>query len=107
MQYSGGNVLVIWIAVAVPFGILYSSIYGPEAALFCELFTPSVRYTGISFVYQLSGIFAGGITPLIAIGLLAMSDGQPWGVVAYILFAGLISALSAHWIGKTKLAEGM
>lgn len=105
MHYSGGNVLVIWIAIAIPFGILYSSIYGPEAALFCELFSPSVRYTGISFVYQLSGIFASGLTPLVAIALLSMSNGQPWGVVAYILFAGLISTLSARWIGKTQLAE--
>ena len=31
-----------------------------------DLFDPRVRYTGISFVYQFSGIFASGITPIIA-----------------------------------------
>ncbi len=48
--------------VIVPFGILYASVYGPEAALFSELFPARVRYTGISFVYQFSGIFASGLT---------------------------------------------
>jgi|TARA_B110000503_G_scaffold142265_1_gene238504 MHS family shikimate/dehydroshikimate transporter-like MFS transporter len=106
MQHSGGNLLVIWIAVAIPLGVLFASIFGPEAALFCGLFDPSVRYTGISFVYQFSGIFASGITPLIAIALIRMYDGQPWGVVGYVLFAGLVSALSARWIGKTEVAKG-
>jgi len=105
MQNSGGNLLIVWIAIAIPLGVLFASIFGPEAALFCELFDPSVRYTGISFVYQFSGIFASGITPLIAIYLLSMYDGQPWGVVGYVLFTGLISALAARWIGKTQTAE--
>jgi hypothetical protein len=35
-------------------------VYGPEAALFAELFDARVRYSGISFVYQFSGIFASG-----------------------------------------------
>ena len=54
MAHSGGNVLLIWIAIVVPFGILYAAVYGPEAALFCDLFDAKVRYTGISFVYQFS-----------------------------------------------------
>lgn len=57
MTHSGGNVFLIWLAIIVPFGILYASVYGPEAALFCDLFDAKVRYTGISFVYQFSGIF--------------------------------------------------
>src|SRR5690606_16866774 len=60
------NLMVVWLSIVIPFGILYASVYGPEAALFCELFDTDVRYTGISFVYQFSGIFASGITPMIA-----------------------------------------
>ncbi|MDP4836200.1 MAG: MFS transporter [Orrella sp.] len=105
MQHSDGNPLVIWVAVAIPLGVLFASIFGPEAALFCGLFDPPVRYTGISFVYQFSGIFASGITPLIATALIRTYDGQPWGVVGYVLFAGLVSALSARWIGRTQVAK--
>lgn len=102
MSQSGGNVLLIWIAIIVPFGILYSSIYGPEAALFCDLFDARVRYTGISFVYQFSGIFASGITPLIATALLKSGGGQPWQLCMYVLFSGVVSALCAWMIGRSK-----
>ena len=91
----------IWLAMMVPFGILYASVYGPEAALFSELFPARVRYTGISFVYQFSGIFASGLTPIIATALLQYSGAdRPWLVCAYCALSGLISALSAVWIGR-------
>lgn len=100
MTTSGGNVFLVWLAIIVPFGILYASVYGPEAALFCDLFDAKVRYTGISFVYQFSGIFASGITPIIATALLKSGGGAPWQICMYVLFAGAVSALSAWLIGR-------
>ena len=100
MVNSGGNVMLIWLAIIIPFGIFYASIYGPEAALFAELFPTRVRYTGISFVYQFSGIFASGLTPIIAVALLKQSGGTPWTICAYVAFAGVVSAASAWWIGR-------
>lgn len=105
MINSGGSTTLIWLAIIVPFGFLYASVYGPEAALFAELFDAKVRYTGISFVYQVSGIFASGITPLIATALLKANDGKPWMVCAYVVFAGIVSALSAAWIGRRHQAN--
>lgn len=100
MAHSGGNVLLIWIAIVVPFGILYAAVYGPEAALFCDLFDAKVRYTGISFVYQFSGIFASGITPIIATALVKTASGSPWLVCLYVVFAGAVSAWCAWAIGR-------
>jgi MHS family metabolite:H+ symporter-like MFS transporter len=100
MAHSAGEPLTVWLSIVIPFGIFYASVYGPEAALFCDLFDAKVRYTGISFVYQFSGIFASGITPIIATELLAKGGGQPWLICAYVLFAGVVSALSALWIGR-------
>lgn len=94
------NLMVIWLAIVIPFGILYASVYGPEAALFCELFDTDVRYTGISFVYQFSGIFASGITPMIATALLHANGGKPWLVVAYTIAVGIISAISVAMMRK-------
>ena len=87
MLNSQGSVMLVWLAIIVPFGIFYAAVYGPEAALFCELFDAKVRYTGISFVYQFSGIFASGITPIIATALLKSGGGQPWLICLYVLFA--------------------
>ena len=84
------------IAVAVPFGVIYAAVYGPEAALFSELFDTRVRYTGISFVYQFSGIFASGLTPIIATALLPLGGNQPWLICLYVLVVSVISALSVY-----------
>ncbi len=104
MTHSGGNVMLIWLAIVIPLGFLFASIYGPEAALFCDLFDAKVRYTGISFVYQFSGIFASGITPLVATVLLKSGGGEPWQICWYVLFAGVVSALSAALIGRASPA---
>ncbi len=80
-----------WVAIAIPFGIAYAAIYGPEAALFSELFDTRVRYSGISFVYQFSGIFASGLTPIVATALIAVGGGMPWLVAAYVVVVSVIS----------------
>lgn len=100
MTHSEGNVTLVWLSIVVPLGILYAAIYGPEAALFCDLFDAKVRYTGISFVYQFSGIFASGITPMVATALLKTGDGEPWLVCLYVVFAGAVSAFCAWLIGR-------
>ena len=105
MTNSGGNTFVIWLSIIIPFGIFYASVYGPEAALFCDLFDAKVRYTGISFVYQFSGIFASGITPLIATALLKSGGGEPWQICMYVVFSGLVSALCAWLIGRNPSAS--
>ena len=88
--------LLTIIAVAVPFALVYPAVYGPEAALFSELFDTRVRYTGISFVYQFSGIFASGLTPIVATALLPLGGGKPWLICLYILVVSAISALSVY-----------
>lgn len=102
IESQPGNTLLIWLAIVIPFGIFYAMVYGPEAALFADLFDASVRYTGISFVYQFSGIFASGLTPIIATALWKMSGGKWWTVCAYVLFSALVSAWSARAMERAR-----
>ncbi|RYM04752.1 MFS transporter [Sporolactobacillus sp. THM7-7] len=102
MGVSSGNIWIVWLAIIVPFGVFYPIVYGPEAALFSELFDSKVRYTGVSFVYQFSGIFASGITPIIATALIEAGGGSPLLMTLYVLFSGLVSACSVWWISKLK-----
>ena len=101
MSNAGGSSLLITIAIVIPFSIVYGAVYGPEAALFSELFDTHVRYSGISFIYQFSGIFASGLTPIIATALLKQNDGQPWLVATYMLIVGVISAVSVWALRET------
>lgn len=97
---STGNPVLVVLGIVLPFGIVYPICYGPEAALFADLFDPSVRYTGVSFVYQFSGIFASGITPMIATWLLTRNNNDPFWLCAYVVFAGMVSMVCAILIGR-------
>jgi MFS transporter, MHS family, shikimate and dehydroshikimate transport protein len=100
MMQSGG-VLLAGAAIVLALGVLYAPVYGPEAALFCELFDTRVRYSGISVVYQVSGIVSSSITPLIATTLLHSGSDQPWLIASYMLVIGLISATSTYFMRRT------
>jgi hypothetical protein len=55
------------ITLAVVIGqLLNAMMYGPQAALFAELFTTRVRYSGASLGYQLGSVFGGALAPIIA-----------------------------------------
>ena len=57
--------LAITMAIAVEM-LLLSLMYGPQAALFAELFPVEVRYSGASLGYQVGSVFGGGFAPIIA-----------------------------------------
>jgi len=102
---GSGNIMLVALALIVPFGILYAICYGPEAALFSDLFNVRVRYTGISFVYQFSGIFSSGITPIIATYLLSRGNGSPSLLCAYVVFAAVVSMLCSLAIKPVETQE--
>ena len=94
---------VWWVSLAVilPLGVVYAFVYGPEASMFCELFDTRVRYTGISVVYQVSGIVSSSITPLVAATLLEYGGHKPWWIAAYVLTVGCLSAACAAAMKRT------
>ena len=96
-----GALMLAGAAIVLALGVLYAPVYGPEAALFCELFDTRVRYSGISVVYQVSGIVSSSITPLIATTLLHANDNQPWYIASYVLLIGVISAISTYFMRRT------
>ncbi len=63
------NPVVIFIAVAISL-VPVMTLYGPEAALIAESFSPRLRYSGSSLGYQLASIIAGGPSPIIADGVV-------------------------------------
>jgi len=93
-----GNAVLATLAIVVPFGVVYAAVYGPMAAMFSELFSTRVRYTGVSFVYQFSGIFASGLTPLIAAALLHLGDNHPWLIAGYMVLVAIISLISVSFL---------
>jgi MFS family permease len=80
---------VIFFAIVVSF-IPHDMMYGPQAALIAECFSPRLRYSGSALGFHLSSVIAGGPAPIIATALFA-SSGSGYSVAIYIAVCAAIS----------------
>jgi metabolite-proton symporter len=74
--------------------IPHDMMYGPQAALIAEAFTPRLRYSGASLGYQLASIIAGGPAPLIATALFAHYQ-SGFAIAVYIALCAVVSLVAA------------
>ncbi|HXP06725.1 MAG TPA: MFS transporter [Stellaceae bacterium] len=80
-----------WIFVAIVLSFIpHDMMYGPQAALIAECFSPRLRYSGSSLGFHLASVIAGGPAPLIATALLA-STGSGYSVAIYIAVCAVVS----------------
>lgn len=114
----GGSLSLIWaivyfpllntgsfmiILLAVIFGLVVQALmYGPEGALFGELFPTRARYSGISAAYQIGSILGGSLAPIIATFLWSTFDS--WIPIAVYIFAllGFSIFTMVVGIGETR-----
>jgi len=87
-----GSFWGILVALTVGQGFL-SLMYGPQAALFGELFPVEIRYSGASLGYQIGAIFGGAFAPLIAASLLA-ATGSSMAIGVYMSLMCVITFVS-------------
>jgi len=92
----------IFVALVAGLGLVYGVVYGPLAAWWSELFDTRYRYTALSSLYQISGIVASGLTPLIAAWLVTLGDGTLWWVATYNVAVATISLISARLLPETR-----
>ncbi|MEV7663615.1 MFS transporter [Paenarthrobacter sp. NPDC089316] len=74
--------------------------YGPQAALFAEMFKVGVRYSGASLAYQAGAIIGGAFAPVIATALFAATK-TSMSVSAYLFALSLISLIAILLIKET------
>jgi MFS transporter, MHS family, shikimate and dehydroshikimate transport protein len=96
-----GERALIWLGIAVALGVVYMAVYAPLAAFWAELFDTRVRYTGVGSVYQFSGIFASGLTPLIGAALISANGGRPWYFATYMVVVAVVSLACAKALPET------
>jgi MFS family permease len=83
------SAVIVGVVVALA---IHALLYGPQAALITEQFSPRLRYTGSSLAYTLAGVVGGAVAPLIFTALLARFN--TWTVVAaYLAFTGVLTLI--------------
>jgi MFS transporter, MHS family, shikimate and dehydroshikimate transport protein len=95
------TVSVVLITVALVVGQMFlSMMYGPQAALFSEMFSRKVRYSGASLGYQIAAVFAGGLAPIIMVSLLDWT-GTSLSVSLYIFAMATVTFFSVYMVTET------
>jgi MFS family permease len=88
-----GLYAVAAIGLALPLGLSY----GPQAALYAEMFPARVRYSGVSVGYALGSILGGAFAATIAQWLVG-TYGRSWLVGAYIVVLSVVSFIAVSGI---------
>ncbi|MFC4003578.1 MFS transporter [Prauserella oleivorans] len=95
--------IVVGTVLVLTLGVAYAVSYAPEGTLFAQLFPTRTRYTGMSFVYQFSGIYASGLTPMLVTALVAAGGGGIGWVCAYLVAVAVVSAGATAAIRRRDL----
>lgn len=88
-----GGAVAFAVAVTGIFGIAMSPGGGVTGSLFSMVFTPEVRYSGVSAGYTISQVVGAAFAPLIATALYATTN-TTTPVVIYLLVVCAISVVS-------------
>jgi MFS family permease len=75
--------------------------YGPQSAMYAEMFPARIRYSGISIGYALGSILGGAFAATVAQVLLT-STGWSGSVAIYIMVLTIISVAAVLWVGETQ-----
>ncbi|GAB3456394.1 MFS transporter [Actinophytocola sediminis] len=88
---GGGSFLLLIIGTTIAL-MIHASLYGPQAALITEQFSPRLRYTGSSLAYTLAGVIGGAPAPLIMTALLAWLDNW-WILGVYLVLSAVLTGI--------------
>jgi metabolite-proton symporter len=75
--------------------------YGPQSALYAEMFPANVRYSGVSIGYAIGAILGGAFAPLIA-EVLLRETGTTIAIGIYIAVLCVISLVAVSMVKETK-----
>lgn len=60
--FGAGSLWLFGLGLVLVFGFVHALFYGAQGTLYASLYPTEIRYTGLSVVYQFSGIYASGVT---------------------------------------------
>lgn len=87
---------VFWLMVVgvTIYRLCNSSQFAVQSAFLADVFPTSVRYTGVSLVYQVGAIL-GGLTPPACLAILIASGGNPWPLATALAVSTLVAVVCA------------
>nr|MDQ2714026.1 hypothetical protein [Chloroflexota bacterium] len=94
LLFNTRNPVLVILTIVLSLALCHAFVYGPQAALIAERFSTKLRYSGASLGYQLAAPFAGGLSPLIAVTLLAKFGGDSTPIALFIIILAAFSFMA-------------
>lgn len=94
MMLDTGNKWMVWGSILFASAIAKTMMTAAQAGWYAELFPAKVRYSGFALARETMAPLSGGLAPVISVALLALGDGNPVWVIAYIVLLSLITVVS-------------
>ncbi|WP_237189390.1 MFS transporter [Rothia nasimurium] len=95
---DSGSVFLFTLAIFV-LTIGLGPSYGPQSAMYAEMFPASVRFSGISIGYAIGAILGGAFAPMIA-QMILRETGQSWMIGVYLVAITLVSLIAVSLVPK-------
>lgn len=89
---------LVFLAMVLAIPVAKDMVFGPQAALVAEQFSPEVRYSGVSVGREFGGAIFGGTAPFIGTALLA-ATGSITPVALYVI-GGCVLTMIAVFTGR-------
>ncbi len=93
--------VLLFLSLVLALSVAHAAMYAPQSSFFAELFGTRVRYSGLSVGYQLASVIAGGLSPIIATGLLQQT-GSSSPVALYIILMAVVTTVSVYLAAETS-----
>jgi MFS family permease len=84
--------IVTW-AIVVGICLCQGVVFALHASFMPELFGTDARYSGVSLGFQLGAAIGGGLTPVIAAGVVART-GTTWPVSLLLVALGIVTVIA-------------
>jgi MFS family permease len=91
-----GSLGLLYLALLV-FSVGLGLTYGPQAALYSEMFPASVRFSGVAISYALGAIIGGAFAPLIA-QAIKDATGETTGISIYLFIVVILAFLAVTFL---------
>lgn len=100
MWYFINTANLLWFALSIfILTVGLGPSYGPQSALYAEMFPAHVRFSGISIGYAIGSILGGAFAPMIA-QLILNETGNSYLIGVYIATLSLISFIAVSLVPK-------
>jgi len=88
-----GAPMMLWLAMS-SWTFACGAFYGITGIFLADLFDTRVRYSGVSFSYQMAAMLVGAPAPIIAAALVHRAGGASWPVAIFLVANAFISFIA-------------